>query len=183
MFQAVPPPIIRRSKTLYTASGTLSNLYCYLPLSWKSRNSSTIGAGSRKFWQSSRWCIYSLWAPDDVRRNSLKHVEHFTVINKLCNVASCWLYLKIFTLILCSHLRLFLPRCLVNSCLQTQLRCMSCKMNTKLASLCEDVFRFMYVFAHEFLFSLTFRRRIKSRLSFAGIIRRLPYSTRFQDKG
>ena len=33
------------------------------------------------------------------------------------------------------------------------------------------------------LFSLTFRRRIKSRLQFAGIIRRLTYSTRFQDKG
>ena len=30
---------------------------------------------------------------------------------------------------------------------------------------------------------LTFRRRIKSRLPFAGIIRRLPYSTLFQDKG
>ena len=30
---------------------------------------------------------------------------------------------------------------------------------------------------------LTFRRRIKSRLPFPGIIRRLPYSTRFQDKG
>ena len=30
---------------------------------------------------------------------------------------------------------------------------------------------------------LTFRRRIKSRLPFAGIIMRLPYSTRFQDKG
>ena len=31
--------------------------------------------------------------------------------------------------------------------------------------------------------SLTFRRRIKSRLPFAGIIRRLPYSTRLQDEG
>jgi hypothetical protein len=30
---------------------------------------------------------------------------------------------------------------------------------------------------------LTFRRRIKSCLPFAGIIRRLSYSTRFQDKG
>ena len=30
---------------------------------------------------------------------------------------------------------------------------------------------------------LTFRRRIKSQLPFAGIFRRLPYSTRFQDKG
>jgi len=30
---------------------------------------------------------------------------------------------------------------------------------------------------------LNFRRRIRSRLPFAGIIRRLTYSTRFQDKG
>ena len=34
-FQAVPPPIIRNSKTVYTASGTVSKLYCYLRLSWK----------------------------------------------------------------------------------------------------------------------------------------------------
>jgi hypothetical protein len=25
----------------------------------------------------------------------MKHVEHFAEINTLCNVASCWLYLKI----------------------------------------------------------------------------------------
>jgi len=30
---------------------------------------------------------------------------------------------------------------------------------------------------------LTFRHRIKYRLPFAGIIKSLPYSTRFQDKG
>jgi len=30
-----------------------------------------------------------------VRRNHLNHVEHFTEINKLCKVASCWLYLEI----------------------------------------------------------------------------------------
>ena len=34
-----------------------------------------------------------------------------------------------------------------------------------------------------FVGTLIFRRRIKSRLPFAGIIRRLPYSKRFQDKG
>jgi hypothetical protein len=39
-------------------------------------------------------CI-QFWAPDDGRRTLLKHVEHFTEINTLCNVASCWLYLKI----------------------------------------------------------------------------------------
>ena len=36
------------------------------------------------------------WAPDDGRRNRLKHVAHFAEINKLGNVASCWLYMKIF---------------------------------------------------------------------------------------
>ena len=34
-------------------------------------------------------------APDDGRRNRLKHAEHFTEINELCDVASCWLYLNI----------------------------------------------------------------------------------------
>jgi len=31
-------------------------------------------------------------APDDGRKNRLKHVERLTEINKLWNVASCWLY-------------------------------------------------------------------------------------------
>ena len=38
---------------------------------------------------------YTVLAPDDGQRNCLKHVEHFTEINKLCSVASCWLYLEI----------------------------------------------------------------------------------------
>ena len=60
------------------------------------------------------------WAPDDGRRKRLKHAEHFTEINKLCNVASCWLYLKKtfamhgtmnvkfqFTLYVCPHASAF----------------------------------------------------------------------------
>jgi hypothetical protein len=39
--------------------------------------------------------MYSFRASDDGRWNRLKHVEHFAEINELCNVASCWLYLKI----------------------------------------------------------------------------------------
>ena len=31
------------------------------------------------------------WAPDDGRKTRLKHVERLTEINKLWNVASCWL--------------------------------------------------------------------------------------------
>jgi hypothetical protein len=38
-------------------------------------------------------CI-QFWAPDDGRRTRLKHVENFSEINTLCNIASCWLYLK-----------------------------------------------------------------------------------------
>ena len=57
-------------------------------------------------------------APDDGWRNHPKHVEQFTEINKLCNVASCWLYSyfaviydaqtaerQIGLIILCCHLK------------------------------------------------------------------------------
>ena len=47
-----------------------------------------------KFWQSTRCCIYRFWDPDVGLRNRLKHVERFTEINNLCNVASCWLSWK-----------------------------------------------------------------------------------------
>ena len=99
MFQAVPPPIIRSSK-LYIQHRILCqtftvNCHCRgrdgtrsprLPRQWQI---------TVKVWQITRCCIYSFWAPDDGLRNRLKHVEHFTEINKLCNVVSCWLYLKI----------------------------------------------------------------------------------------
>jgi hypothetical protein len=35
-------------------------------------------------------------APGDGQRYRLNHVENFTEINKLCNVASGWLYLEIY---------------------------------------------------------------------------------------
>ena len=35
-------------------------------------------------------------APDDGWRYHPKHVELFPDINKLCNVASCWIYSRIF---------------------------------------------------------------------------------------
>ena len=47
-----------------------------------------------------------LWAPDDGRKNRPKHVERLTDINKLWNVASCWLYSAntIWTVCALSHL-------------------------------------------------------------------------------
>ena len=35
-------------------------------------------------------------APDDGRRYHPKHVEQFPDINKLCNIASCWIYIWIY---------------------------------------------------------------------------------------
>jgi hypothetical protein len=35
-------------------------------------------------------------APDDGWKYHTKHVEQFPDINKLCNVASCWIYIGIY---------------------------------------------------------------------------------------
>jgi hypothetical protein len=35
-------------------------------------------------------------APDDWWKYQSKHVEQFPDINKLCNVASCWIYIGIY---------------------------------------------------------------------------------------
>jgi hypothetical protein len=68
-------------------------------LSWRSWNcstsSTTTAKGSSNGLTNTRCCVYSFWAPDDGRRNRLKHVEHFAEINEMCNVAFRRLYLKI----------------------------------------------------------------------------------------
>jgi hypothetical protein len=51
--------------------------------------------GSSNSLTNTRCCMYSFGAPDDGRRNRLKHVEHCAEISELCNVVACWLYLKI----------------------------------------------------------------------------------------
>jgi hypothetical protein len=50
-------------------------------------------------------------APDDGWKYHPKHVEHFPVINKLCNVASCWKYIEI---LLGAHPILHISRIRVN---------------------------------------------------------------------
>jgi hypothetical protein len=52
-------------------------------------NSSTV-------WQIPNAVDSVVCAPDDGWRYHPKHVENFPDINKLCNVASCWIYIKIF---------------------------------------------------------------------------------------
>ena len=52
---------------------------------------SRLAAGSSNGLTNTWRCMCSFWAPDDGRKNRLKHVERLTEINKLRNVASCWL--------------------------------------------------------------------------------------------
>jgi len=48
---------------------------------------------SVRYWSDKYLTLYvQFWAPGDGRKNRLKHVEGLTEINKLGNVASCWLY-------------------------------------------------------------------------------------------
>ena len=48
---------------------------------------------SIRYWYDKCLTLYvQFWAPDDGRKNRLKHVERLTEINKLRNVASFWLY-------------------------------------------------------------------------------------------
>jgi hypothetical protein len=74
-------------------------------------------------------CIYSIWylshipdavdtvvcAPDDGWKYHPKHIEQFPDINKLCNVASCWIFIGI----LLAHPILHISRIKVNP-LQTK---------------------------------------------------------------
>ena len=95
MFQAVPPHIIR-SSILYIQHPVLCQTFtatCHC--CGRDSISSTTVARSSKGSTKYPMLYIQYWAPDDVRRNRLKHVEHFTEINKLCKAASCWLNLKI----------------------------------------------------------------------------------------
>ena len=67
-------------KTVYTASGFLSSFFCFLPLSWVSwkvefQLTRDSGKKQKKHDKYPMLCI-QFWAPDDGRRNRLKHVEH-----------------------------------------------------------------------------------------------------------
>ena len=120
MFRVVSPPIIRNTHNCIYSIWYLLNRYCYLPLLWNSWNwfecgvgfaqqphqnrsvqfphhtqtSYTIAAGSSNGLISTRYCKYScvlLMMGGDTTRNMW---SSFPEINKLCNVASCWKYIK-----------------------------------------------------------------------------------------
>jgi len=67
--------------TVSTASGTCQTVSATCRYRGSVEKSSTIAA---------------VWAPDYGWRYHPKHVEQFPETNKLCNVASCWLYIRIY---------------------------------------------------------------------------------------
>ena len=110
-FQVVLSPIIMSANNCIYSIWYLSHRYCYLPLSWKSwnwfecalvgvrhpqhtqtgSNSSTIAAGSSNGVANAVDTV--VCAPDDGWWYHPKHGEQFP--DKLCNVASCWIYIRI----------------------------------------------------------------------------------------
>ena len=101
MFRVVPPPIIRSTCNCNYGIWHWSDRTCYLPLSWRSRNSlssesSKTADGSKYGLTSARFCNYtymcSWWlvaVPPQTCRVVLQ------IYNKLYIVASCWTIIDI----------------------------------------------------------------------------------------
>ena len=90
MFRVVSPPIIRSTHNCIYSIWYLSTRYCYLPLSRQV---------AVAVWQVTDAVNTVVCAPDDEWRYHPKHVEQFPGINKLCNVACCWIYILEYTYI------------------------------------------------------------------------------------
>ena len=87
MFRVVPPFIIWIANNCIYSIWYLSDRYCYLPL----KRQAAVTA-----WQIPDAVDTVVCAPDDGWWYHPKHVEQFPDINKLCNVASCWIHIRIF---------------------------------------------------------------------------------------
>ena len=95
MFQAVPPPIVRNSiphiQHWVLCQTVTATCHCRgsVGTGYQFQLFTTVAGNSKGLTM-----LYILfWAPDDGRRNRLKHLEHFSEINKLYNIAYCCLYL------------------------------------------------------------------------------------------
>ena len=112
MFRVVSPPIIRSAYNCIHSIWYLSHRYCYLPLSWTSWNWFECAMGGVRHPQHTQTDTV-VCAPDDGWKYQPKHVEQFPDINKLCNVASCWIY-EYIGILLGAHYILHISRIRVN---------------------------------------------------------------------
>jgi hypothetical protein len=82
MFRVVISPTIRSAYNCIYSIWYLSHRYCYLPLSWKSWNRFECAVGE----------VWWVEVPPET-------CKQFPDINKLCNVASCWIYTYIWNIL------------------------------------------------------------------------------------
>jgi hypothetical protein len=85
MFRVVPPSIIRSAYNCIYSIWYLSHRYCYLPLAAGSSNGLTSTRCCRYSWLRSWWWVV-------VPPETCRAVSRY---NKLCNAASCWIYIRI----------------------------------------------------------------------------------------
>jgi hypothetical protein len=85
MFRVLTPPIIRSANNCIGSIWYLSHRYCYLPLAEGSSNGVTNTSRCRYS------CMRSWWW-EEVPPETCRAVSRY---NKLCNVASCWIYIGI----------------------------------------------------------------------------------------
>ena len=104
MFRLAPPPIIRSANNCIYSICYLSHRYRFECAvgglrhpqhTQTSSNSSTIAADSSNGMTNTRCCRYCCMRSWWWWKYHPKHVEQFPDINKLCNVASCWIYIGI----------------------------------------------------------------------------------------
>ena len=109
MFRVVSPPIIRSTYNCTYSIWYLLNRYCYLPLLWMSWNWFECDVGivlicfgavataqkqiknTQQVPDTANTVVCVLMMRGDTTRNMQ---SSFPEINKLCNVASCWKYIK-----------------------------------------------------------------------------------------
>jgi len=93
------PTVVQHSQSATNKMATFHNLFISVRHSTCFRWVFCPSSGAQnciysvRYWSDKYLTLYvQFWAPDDGRKNSLKHVQRLTEINKLWNVASCWLY-------------------------------------------------------------------------------------------
>jgi len=87
VFRVVPPPIIRSAYNCIYSIWYLSHRYCCLPL---------LRQAAVTVWQIADAVDTVICAPDDGVEVPPKTCRAVSRYNKLCKVASCWIYIGIF---------------------------------------------------------------------------------------
>ena len=103
-------------------------------------------------------------APDDVWKYLPKHVEQFPDINKLCNVASCWIYIGVLLgahpILHISRIRVIFSHTAISG---HQCKRVSCQFSLTLPqekcaefSLQNSHFKLEFAFAYDFIYLVCF---------------------------